>query len=142
MTPQINHLGETRPLLRVPTAIYTDSKQIDRKTFSVIVNLGMSPLKSIILENEPCSEDFNTHLWCSQEDRWQNIHSYSTYQNMTSQIDHLGKMNHVLRVLTHICRVSKEIDGKTCISDEPRHVTPQINHLGKMSPVLINPPGQ
>ena len=34
---------------------------------------------------------------------------------MTPQIDHLGKMNSVLRVSTHIYGVSKEIDGKTFI---------------------------
>ena len=41
MTPQINRLGEMRPVLRVPTAIYTDAKQIDGKTFNFRVNLGM-----------------------------------------------------------------------------------------------------
>ena len=41
MTPQIDHLGEMRPVLRVPTAIYTDSKQIDVKMFIFRVNLGM-----------------------------------------------------------------------------------------------------
>ena len=60
VNPQINHLGETRPVLRVPTAIYTDSKQlemspvlmvsthiygvsqeIDRKTFIFQGKLGM-----------------------------------------------------------------------------------------------------
>ena len=34
---------------------------------------------------------------------------------MTPQIDHLGKMSTVLRVLTHIYGVSEEIDGKTFI---------------------------
>ena len=56
---------------------------------------------------------------------------------MTPQIDHLGKMNPVLRVSTHIYGVSQEIDVKTIhFSSKPRHVTPQIDHLGKMSPVL------
>ena len=34
---------------------------------------------------------------------------------MTPQIDRLGKTSTVLRVLTHIYGVSKEIDGKTFI---------------------------
>ena len=41
MTPQIDYLGEMRPVLRVPTATYTDSKQIDGEMFIFIVNLGM-----------------------------------------------------------------------------------------------------
>ena len=35
--------------------------------------------------------------------------------HVTPQIDHLRKMSPVLRVLTHIYMVSKEIDGKTFI---------------------------
>ena len=38
------------PVLRVSAHIYGDSKDIDGKTFIFRVNLGMSPLKSIILE--------------------------------------------------------------------------------------------
>ena len=38
------------PVLRVPTPIYAVSKKIDGKTFMFRVNLGMWPLKSIILE--------------------------------------------------------------------------------------------
>ena len=33
MTPQINHLGKTSPVLRVITHIYAVSKEIDVKTF-------------------------------------------------------------------------------------------------------------
>ena len=54
---------------------------------------------------------------------------------MTPQIDRLGKMNPVLRVSTHIHRISKEIDRKTVnFSSKPRHVTPQIDRLGKTEP--------
>ena len=35
--------------------------------------------------------------------------------HMTPQIDCLGKTSLVLRVSTHIYRISKEIDGKTFI---------------------------
>ena len=56
---------------------------------------------------------------------------------MTPQINHLGKMSIVLRVLTHIYGVSQEIDGKMFIFQrKPRHVTPQIDRLRKMSAVL------
>ena len=33
MTPQIDHLGKTRPVLRVSTHIYGVSQEIDGKTF-------------------------------------------------------------------------------------------------------------
>ena len=56
---------------------------------------------------------------------------------MTPQIDCLTKMSPVLRVSTHICGISKEIDGKNVhFSSKPRHVTPQINRLRKMDSVL------
>ena len=31
------------------------------------VNLGMWPLKLVILENKPYTKGFNTHLWVSKE---------------------------------------------------------------------------
>ena len=39
VTPQIDHLGETCPVLSVPTAIYADSKQM--KMFIFQLNLSM-----------------------------------------------------------------------------------------------------
>ena len=41
VTPKINHLGKTSPVLRVPTPIYAVSKKIDGKIFIFRVNLGM-----------------------------------------------------------------------------------------------------
>ena len=41
VTPQIDHLREMSPVLRVSTYIHGDSKEIDRKTFILQVNLGM-----------------------------------------------------------------------------------------------------
>ena len=39
-------------------------KEIDGKMFIFRLNLGMLPLKSIVLEKKStCSEGFNTHLW-------------------------------------------------------------------------------
>ena len=58
VTPQINHLWKTSPVLRVSTHIYGVSKQIDGKTFIFRVNLGMWPLKSIILETQTLFWEF------------------------------------------------------------------------------------
>ena len=44
-----------------------------------------------------------------------NILFWSKPRHVTPQIDHLGKMNPVLRVSTHIYEVSKKIDRKTFI---------------------------
>ena len=50
MTPQIDHPGEMSTVLRVWTHILGGSMEIDGKTFIFGVNLGMWPLKSIVLE--------------------------------------------------------------------------------------------
>ena len=39
----------------------------------------------------------------------------SKLRHVTTEIDHLGKSNPLLRVSTHIYGVSKDIDGKTFI---------------------------
>ena len=41
VTPQIDHLGKTSPVLRVSTHIYGVSEEIDWKMFIFRVNLGM-----------------------------------------------------------------------------------------------------
>ena len=51
VTPQINHLRKLSHVLRISTHIYGVSKEIDGKMFIFWVNLGMWPLKSIVLEN-------------------------------------------------------------------------------------------
>ena len=83
-------------------------------------------------------EGFNTHLWCFQGHRWENIAHFSTKpRHVTPQIDCLRKMSPVLRVSIHIYGVFEEIDGKTFIFQRKHmHVTPQIDCLRKMSPVL------
>ena len=50
VTPQIDHLRKMSTTLWVSTHIYGLSKEIDGKTFILRVNLGMCPLKSIVLE--------------------------------------------------------------------------------------------
>ena len=50
VTPQIDLLGKMSTVLRVSTHIYGVSEEKDGKMFLLRVNLGMWPLKSIILE--------------------------------------------------------------------------------------------
>ena len=52
VTPQIDRLGKTSTVLRVSIHIYGVSQEIDGKTFIFRVNLGMWPLKSIVLEKQ------------------------------------------------------------------------------------------
>ena len=52
MTPQIDCLGETSTVLRVSTHIYGVCKEIDGKMFIFQLNLGMWPLKSIVLKKQ------------------------------------------------------------------------------------------
>ena len=75
-------------------------------------------LKSIISENESCSEGFNTHLLGFQEDRWETFIFASKLRHVTPQINDLGKTSPVLRVSTHIDGVSKGIDGKQSFLEE------------------------
>ena len=47
--------------------------------------------------------------------RCENIHFLGKPRHVTPQIDHLGKMNPVLRVSTHNYGFCEEINGKTFI---------------------------
>ena len=62
MTPQIDHLRKMSPVVRVSIHIYGVSKEIDGKTFIFGVNLGMWPLKSIVLEKWPKTCTLNLQL--------------------------------------------------------------------------------
>ena len=59
VTPQINCLGKTNPVLTVSTHISGDANEIDRKMFTFRVNLGIWPLKLIVLEKRAL-------FWCLQ----------------------------------------------------------------------------
>ena len=113
VTPQIDCLRKTSPVLRVSTHIYGVSEEIAGEMFIFRVNLGMWPLNSIILENEHCYEGFNTHLWGFSGDRWENVYFQSKPRHVTPQIDCLRKTSPVLRVSTHIYGVSEEIAGES-----------------------------
>ena len=52
VTDQIDHLRKMNPVLMVTTHISGISKKIDGKTFIFQVNLGMWPLKLIVLEKQ------------------------------------------------------------------------------------------
>ena len=76
VTPQIECLGKTSPLLRVSTHIYGVSKEIDGKTFMFERKpRHVAPQINNLGNSEPCSEGFNTHLWNFQGDRREN-HSF------------------------------------------------------------------
>ena len=73
----------------------------------------MTPQVDHAKKNEPCSEDFITHLWGFQGDRWEIVHCGANLGNVTNQINHLTKNKPCSEgFITHIYGVSKEIDGK------------------------------
>ena len=100
MTPQIDRLGKMSTVLRVSTHIYGVSKDIGGKTFIFQLNLGMWPLKSIVLEKQVLFWGFNTHLWGFSGDRWENVHFKSKPRHVTPQINHLRKMSPPSQSLT------------------------------------------
>ena len=63
VTPQINHLRKTSTVLRVSTHIYGVSKDIGGKTLIFQLNLGMCPLKLIILEKMSTVLRASTHIY-------------------------------------------------------------------------------
>ena len=64
VTPQINHLRNMSPVLRVSTHMYGVSKEIDGKTFIFQTKpRHVTPQIDRLGKYEPCSEGFNTHLW-------------------------------------------------------------------------------
>ena len=103
--------------LRVSTHIYGVS-QGDRweNMFIFRVNLGMWPHKSIVLKKWALFWGFqHTYLWGFSGDRWENVHFQRKPRHVIPQIDRLVKMSPVLRVLTHMYGVPKDIGGKMSI---------------------------
>ena len=113
--------------LRISTHIYgaswrdrTLKMNIPIYLLGIPINLGMWPLKSIVLTT--CYiEAFNTHLRGFQKDRWENNQSEGHMPRFTLRneplkwICLLGKMSPVLTVSTHIYGFSNKIYGKTFI---------------------------
>ena len=116
VTPQIDCLIKTNPVLRVSIHISGVSNEIDGKTFIFQLNLVLWPLKLIILEKQALSWGFQTHIYgVSKEIDGENINISSKPRHVTGQIDHLRKTNPVLMVTTHTSGISKKIDGKMFI---------------------------
>ena len=87
---------------------------MDGKIFIFRVNLGMWPLKLIVLESQDTVLRVSTHIdGASKEIEGKIFIFKSKPKHVTPQIDCLRKLSPVLRVSTHIYGVSKEIDGKT-----------------------------
>ena len=63
VTPQIDRLGKTSPVLRVSTYIYGVYKEIAGKMFIFRVNLCMWHLKSIISEKTSPVLRVSTHIY-------------------------------------------------------------------------------
>ena len=63
MIPQIDHLGKMSLVMRVSTHIYGVSKKTDGKMLNFWVNLGMWPLKLIVLEIQTLFWEFQTHIY-------------------------------------------------------------------------------
>ena len=112
VTPQIECLGKTIPVLRVSTHIYGVPKGIDGKMFIFLGNLGMSPLKLIISEKWALFWWFQHTFMGFPRSEMENVCFQSKPRHVTLQIDCLGKLSLVLMVSTHIYGVSKEWDGK------------------------------
>ena len=113
VTPQIDHLWKTKPCSEgFNTYVYGVSKEIDGKMFIFRVNIGMWPLKLIILAKQAMCWGFQHTLMGFLRRYMGNIHFSSKPRHVTPQIDCLRKTSSVLKVSTHIYGVSKEIDGK------------------------------
>ena len=118
MTPQIDGLRKTSPVLRVSTHIYGISKEIDGKTFILRVNLGMWSILKLMWpsqQNEPCSECFNTHLWVSKKIDGKTFIFRVNLGMWSLKLMVSEKWVLFWCVSTHIYGISKEIDWKTFI---------------------------
>ena len=75
VTPQIDHLGKTNPVLRFSTHIYGFFEEINGKTFNCESKpRHVTPQIESSQKNKLCFEGFNTLLWGFSEHRCENIH--------------------------------------------------------------------
>ena len=75
MTPQIDHLGKTRPVLRVSTHIYGFSKEINGKTFIFESKPRHVTPQIDHLRKTSSVLRVSTHIiWGFSGHRWENIH--------------------------------------------------------------------
>ena len=114
MTPEIDCLRKTRPVLRVSTHIYGVSKEIDGKICILQSKpRHVTPQVDSSQKYEPCAKSFNTHVWGFQGDRWETMFIFqSKPMHVTPLIECLGETSPLMGVATHIYGISKEIDGE------------------------------
>ena len=136
MTHQIDGLRKTSPVLRVSTHIYGISKEIDRKTFILRVNLGMWSLKLMVSAKWDLFWVFQHTFMGFQGDRWENIHFKSKPRHVILKLMVSAKWA-LFWVFQHTFMGFQGDRLETIyFESKPRYVTPQIDGLSKMSPVL------
>ena len=89
MTPQIDHLGNMSPVLRVSTHIYGVTKDINRKIVIFRINLGnVTPHIAHLGKTIPTLCGFNRYLWeFLQELDGKTSHFSSKPRHVTPQFD-------------------------------------------------------
>ena len=111
VTPQINCLRKSSPIMRGSTHIYGVPKEIDGKMFILRVNLGMWPLKSNILEKWALFWGLHFQLWslCNWLSPWvcpvYNIPSWSVKSTSS-----------VLWSSANFCNISQNINSKAPVA--------------------------
>ena len=139
MTPQIDHLRKTSPLLWVSIHISGGLKKIDQqnmhfksKPSHVTPQIDHLRKLSLVLRvSTHISGGFQGDEMGKLFIFWVNLGIWPLKSICP------WKLRLLLRFSTHIYGVSKKIDQKTMhFKSKPIHMTPQINHLRKTSPVL------
>ena len=111
-----------------------------RIMFIFSVNLGMSPLKWIILEKQALILRVSTHIYSVSKDIGGKMFIFSTKpRHVTPQIESSWKKRTLSWWFQHAFIVfPRDICEKMFIySSKSGHVTPQIDSLGKMRTVLM-----
>ena len=111
MTPQIDRLGETSPVLRVATDIYWDSKEIDGKMFTVRVNLGMWLLKLINLEKRAMF--WGIHVQVLSLCNWPSARVCQVYNIPSWSVKNTSS---VLWSSANFCNISQNINSKAPVA--------------------------
>ena len=124
MTPQIDRLIKMSTVLRVSTHIYGVFAEIDGKTFIFRVNLGMWPVKLIVLEERALFWGF-LHRFIGFWRRKVGKCSFLEYTYACDPSNRLcWKNKHCSEGFNNIYGVCKEIDGKTFIFRVNLHMWP------------------
>ena len=142
MTPQIDRLRKTSPVLRVSTHIYGVSKERDGKTFIFQVTLDMWPLKLIVSEKQGLFWEFQHIYGVSKERDGKTFIFQVTLDMWPSNWSSQKNKPCSESFNTHLWGFSGNRWENIHFSVNPRHVIPQIDFntylwdLRKTSPVL------